>query len=113
MSTGTQGQGNMGGQRSGQGEAENVYGQASEAISNVADQASEMWDEAYDQGTRYYRDGSRALSNIDGGTWAAMFIAGAIGYGLSLLIHGQQSVWGSDRSDRQPRRSHGSRHRNR
>jgi hypothetical protein len=73
---------------SGQGEADSVYEKASEAVSDVTDRASDMWDEPYARGTRYYSGGSRALSNIDGGTWAAMFIADAIGYGLSLLIHG-------------------------
>ena len=48
-------------------------------MSNVADRASELWDDAYDQGERLYRQGSRVVSNMDGGTVALMLLVGTIG----------------------------------
>ena len=60
-------------------------------MSNVADRASELWDDAYDQGERYYRQGSRVVSNMDGGTVALMLLVGTIGYALAWMIHGDQS----------------------
>ena len=86
MATG-QGQSTTRDQRRGQGEAAGIYDQASEALSNVADRASGMWDEAYDQGARYYRD-------VGGSTIGAVLVAGAVGYALAWLIHGEQSYSG-------------------
>ena len=99
MASGTQGSGNVRDQRAGQSGAEEIYEQASEAVSNVADRASEMWDDAYDQGARYYRD-------VGGSTIGAVIVAGAVGYALAWLVHGNQSYSGPDRatSDREYRR---------
>jgi hypothetical protein len=87
MASGTQGPPNLGGQRSGQSGSEGIYDRASEAVSNVADRASEMWDEAYDQGARYYRD-------VGGSTIGAVILAGAVGYALAWLVHGNPSYSG-------------------
>jgi len=77
--------------QAGQRTNETVYDQAKDAMSNVADRASELWDDAYDQGERYYREGSRAIGNMDGGTVALMLLVGTIGYALAWMIHGEQS----------------------
>ena len=83
MATGTQGQGNARDQRSSQGGSESVYDQASEAISSVAERASDLWDDAYE-------GGARAIGNVGGVTLGALVVAGAVGYGIAWLAHGQQ-----------------------
>jgi len=37
-------------------------------MSGGREMASELWDDTYDQGERYYRQGSRAVGNLDGAT---------------------------------------------
>ena len=93
-----------------QGGAEHIYEQARDAMSGVAERASEMWDDVYDQGERYYREGSRAVSNIDGTALAFALVVGAAGYALAYLIHGQQS-WQQDRTRRRHGRERGGRNR--
>ena len=83
-----------GDRQAGQGTGGNIYEQATDAMSNVADRASELWDDAYDQGERYYRQGSRVVSNMDGGTVALMLLVGTIGYALAWMIHGEQAYTG-------------------
>lgn len=89
-----------------QGGAEQLYDQARNAMSDVADRASEMWDDAYDQGARYYREGSRAVANIDGSAIAFALVAGLAGYALAYVIHGQQSYSRADEA-RNYRTRHG------
>jgi len=79
-------------------------------MSGVAERASEMWDEVYDQGERYYREGSRAVSNIDGSALAFALIVGVAGYALAYLIHSQQS-WQDNRTRRHHGRERGGRNR--
>ena len=83
MATGTQGQGNVRDQRSAQGGSESIYDQAGEAISNIAERASDLWDDAYE-------GGARAIGNVGGVTLGALVVAGAVGYGIAWLAHGQQ-----------------------
>jgi hypothetical protein len=79
-----------------QGGAEHLYEQARDAVSGVAERASEMWDDVYDRGERYYREGSRRVSNVDASALAFALIVGVAGYALAYLIHGQQS-WQDNR----------------
>ena len=72
-----------------QGGAEHIYEQARDAMSGVADRASEMWDDVYDQGERYYREGSRAVSNIEGTALAFALVVGAAGYWSAPRLAGQ------------------------
>ncbi|MGH1591030.1 hypothetical protein ACRBEV_25015 [Methylobacterium phyllosphaerae] len=65
--------------------------QARETLRSAADRASDAWDNASEYGSRYYRQGSRAVSDMDNGTMTGLLIAGAIGFGLGWLIFGQQS----------------------
>jgi hypothetical protein len=83
MATGNQGQSSTRDRRE-QGGSEGIYDQASETLSNAADRASDMWDGAYEQGARYYRD-------VGGSTIGAVLLAGAVGYAVAWLVHGQQS----------------------
>jgi hypothetical protein len=89
---GSQGRGSN---QANKGSDESLYGQATEALSDVADRASDLWDDAYDQGERYYRQGSRAVAKIDGSTVTVMLLAGAIGYAIAWMIHGDQPYGGN------------------
>ena len=71
--------------------ADQLYNKAKDASRYVADRASEIWDEAYDEGRRYYREGSRAVGDLDGSTVATALVAAALGYALAYLIHRQSS----------------------
>ena len=82
--------------------------QAQSAVRGVADRASDMWDDATDQGARYYRQGSRAIGNVDGTMAGGLFAAGAIGFALAWLIFGQSQASrdvsrGMSRSSDRPR----------
>ncbi|MEA1833167.1 hypothetical protein U8607_13860 [Methylobacterium durans] len=65
--------------------------QARETLQNVGDRASDTWDDLSKRGARYYRQGSRAVGEVDGTTATGLLIAGAIGFGLAWLIFGQAS----------------------
>lgn len=90
-STGNQRPPAQGGGHSPQGTAEQLYDKAREAADYVADRASDLWDDTYDQGRRYYREGSRAVGDLDGGTVATALVAAALGYALAYLIHAQSN----------------------
>ncbi|GEO18440.1 hypothetical protein [Microvirga aerophila] len=94
-----------------QGTAEQLLDQVREALGDVAGSASKTAQEAYNQGERYvrqarerypeaerlYQEGHRVVSQqVTESPWVALFVAGAIGYGLAWLIHGGR--------DRQPER---------
>lgn len=68
--------------------------QAREAIQNVTDQASDAWDDVSKRGASYYRQGSRAVGDMDSSTMTGLLIAGAVGFGLGWLIFGQRSYSG-------------------
>jgi ElaB/YqjD/DUF883 family membrane-anchored ribosome-binding protein len=83
--------------------AEQLLDQVREALGDVAGSASKVAHEAYNQGERYvrharerypeaeryYQEGRRVVSQqVAESPWLALFIAGAIGYGLAWLIHG-------------------------
>ena len=55
-----------------------------------------MWDDAAEYGERYYRQGSQAVRNTDNTTVSGLLIAGAIGYGIAWLLHGQRSYSSDD-----------------
>ena len=61
------------------------------AMSDMANRASEMWDDAYDQGARYYREGTRAVSNVDGTSISMLLLGGALGYAIAWMVHGEGS----------------------
>jgi ElaB/YqjD/DUF883 family membrane-anchored ribosome-binding protein len=83
--------------------AEQLLDQVREALGDVAGSASKTAREAYNQGERYvrqarerypeaeryYQESRRVVSQqVAESPWVALFVAGAIGYGLAWLIHG-------------------------
>lgn len=73
------------------GSGAGLANQAKETLQNAPDRASDAWDNAAQYGSRYYRQGSRAVGDVDTATITGLFIAGAIGFGLAWLTLGQQS----------------------
>jgi hypothetical protein len=71
-----------------------VADQARETLRSATDRASDAWDSASEYGSRYYREGTRAIGNADSGTMTGWLIAGAIGLGLGWLAFGQHSYSG-------------------
>ncbi|WP_132255966.1 hypothetical protein [Methylobacterium segetis] len=65
--------------------------QAQETLRTVGDRASETWDDLSKRGADTYRQGSRALGEVDGTTATGLLIAGAVGFGIAWLIFGQAS----------------------
>ena len=77
--------------REAEGRAQDIYGQAKDTIRDVADNVSDYAGDAYDRGGHYLRDGSRAVgSRVEENPMIALVIAGAVGYGLALLLHGRR-----------------------
>ncbi|WP_336486478.1 hypothetical protein [Methylobacterium nigriterrae] len=87
------GQGSQG-RNQGSGSSGGVADQAKEALRNVTDRASDTWDDVSERGAHYYRQGSRAVGNVDSTTMTGFLIAGAIGFGIAWLIFGQRSYSG-------------------
>ena len=78
--------------REAQGKAQDVYGQAKDTLrdvaDNVGDYASDAYDRLSDRGGAYVRDGGRAVSgHVEENPLLALLVAGAVGYGLALLLH--------------------------
>lgn len=90
-SSGTSSGTTRGGGNQGQQDTSEIANRAREAARDAADTASEALDDVYERGQRYYRQGSRAISDMDGTTAAALFAAGAMGFALAWLIFGQRS----------------------
>lgn len=88
--------------REAQGEAQNVYGQVKDKARDIADRAgdvaSDAYDragdiagEAYERSGSYLRDGRAAVgARVEENPLVALLIAGAVGYGLALLVHGRR-----------------------
>lgn len=68
--------------------------QARETLRTVSGQASDTWDNVSRRGAHYYRQGSRAVGDIDSSTMTGLLIAGAVGFGLGWLVFGQRSYSG-------------------
>lgn len=73
------------------GSGAGVADQARERLRDATSKASDAWDTTSEYGSRYYRQGSRALGDVDSSTMTGVFISGAIGFGLGWLVFGQQS----------------------
>lgn len=77
--------------REAEGRAQEAYGQAKDTLRNVADEVSDYAGDAYDRGGAYLRDGTRVVeSRVEENPLLALLIAGAVGYGLALLLHGRR-----------------------
>ena len=63
---------------------------AQDAVRGVAGSASETAQDAYNNPGRYLRQGTDVIEHqVEENPLLALLIAGAIGYGLALLIHGR------------------------
>ncbi|ACL61016.1 CsbD family protein [Methylobacterium nodulans] len=69
--------------REAQGTAENLYGQAKDAVRHAVDEVSDHAAEAYDRGRHYAWE-----SHQKSVEWphASLVVAGLVGFGLGLLI---------------------------
>ncbi|ANY77490.1 hypothetical protein BB934_04005 [Microvirga ossetica] len=91
--------------RAEQGSIEHVLDQVREALNDVAGNATEAAGNVYSQGERYarqareqypeaeryIREGQQAVTHrVTESPLLALFVAGAIGYALAWLIHGQR-----------------------
>lgn len=81
--------------REAQGRAQDVYGQTKDNLrdvaDNVTDYAGDAYDRVTDRGGAYLRDGTRAVeSHVGENPFVALLIAGAVGYGLALLLHARR-----------------------
>ena len=78
-----------------QGKAQDAYGQAKDTLRGVADNVTDYAGDAYDRATKdggaYLRDGTRAVeARVEENPLIALLIAGAVGYGLALLLHARR-----------------------
>lgn len=85
--------GRGGGGSSGSGYADNS---TSQTLRDAAGRASEAWNSASRYGSHYYRQGSRAVGDMDTATMTSLLVAGAIGFGLGWLVFGQHSFFSDD-----------------
>ncbi len=70
------------------GQAENLYGRAKDTVRDVADDAYGYAEEAYERSGHYLRRGSREVSHqVAEYPLASLLIAGAVGFGLGLLVN--------------------------
>ena len=90
-SAGKSGGSSAGGSTGGASGGAGVADQAKETLRDATSRASDAWDNASEYGSRYYRQGSRAVSDMDSGTMTGLFIAGTVGFALGWLVFGQQS----------------------
>ncbi len=71
--------------------AQQAYGQARERVRDTADDLQDYVGDAYDRGGTYVRHGHRVVSaRVEESPFLALLIAGAVGYGLALLVHGRR-----------------------
>lgn len=77
--------------REAHGKAQDAFGEAKDKLTDVADDVSGYASDAYDRSGEYLRDGSRAVSaQVEENPLVALLIAGAVGYGLALLLHARR-----------------------
>ncbi|GAB6844735.1 uncharacterized protein YjbJ (UPF0337 family) [Methylorubrum rhodinum] len=78
--------------REAEGRTQRLYGQAKDTVRDVADDLGGYASDAYDRVSRnggtYLRDGrERVQSQVGDNPFLALLIAGAVGYGLALLVN--------------------------
>jgi len=76
--------------RRAQGAASDTYERGERYVRSAGREAYDRAEDAYENGGRYLRQGGReATSQIAEHPMAALLVAGLLGYGLGLLIHGR------------------------
>ncbi|WP_375463516.1 CsbD family protein [uncultured Methylobacterium sp.] len=77
--------------REAQGKAQDTLGQVKDTLRGVADNVTDYASDAYDRRDEYLRSGRQAVgSRVEENPLIALMIAGAVGYGLALLLHGRR-----------------------
>lgn len=80
--------------REAQGQAESLAGQARDGLRDAADTADTAIDyaeDAYERGRHAARYGTRTVTHaVEETPLLALLLAGAVGYGLALLVHGRR-----------------------
>lgn len=77
--------------REAQGQAENLAGQARDGLRDAADTAIDYAEDAYERGRYAARHGARTVTHaVEETPLLALLLAGAVGYGLALLVHGRR-----------------------
>ncbi len=77
--------------REAQGQAENLAGQARDGLRDAADTAIDYAEDAYERGRHAARHGARTVTHaVEETPLVALLLAGAVGYGLALLVHGRR-----------------------
>ncbi|MEH3119088.1 MAG: CsbD family protein [Methylorubrum populi] len=81
--------------REAEGRAQRLYGQAKDTVRDIADDVGDYAGDAYDRVSRhggtYLRDGrERVETQVGENPFLALLIAGAVGYGLALLLHSRR-----------------------
>lgn len=79
--------------------------QARDTLRTASRAASDAFDNASEYGSRYYRQGSRAVGDVETATMVGLFVAGAIGFGLGWLVFGEKSRSGDYIPERMSRSS--------
>jgi uncharacterized protein YjbJ (UPF0337 family) len=77
--------------REAQGHAEQFAGEARDTLRDAADTAIDYAEDAYDQGRRAAHQGASTITQyVEETPLLALLVAGAVGYGLALLVHGRR-----------------------
>lgn len=81
--------------REAEGRAQRLYGQAKDTVRDIADDVGDYAEDAYGRisrhGGTYLRDGrERVETQVGENPFLALLIAGAVGYGLALLLHSRR-----------------------
>lgn len=71
--------------------ARDIADRAGDVASDAYDRAGDIAGEAYERSGSYLRDGRAAVgARVEENPLVALLIAGAVGYGLALLVHGRR-----------------------
>ncbi|QRE77506.1 CsbD family protein [Methylobacterium aquaticum] len=77
--------------REAQGQAESLAGQARDGLRDAADTAIDYAEDAYERGRHAAQRGTRTVTHaVEETPLLALLVAGAVGYGLALLVHGRR-----------------------
>jgi uncharacterized protein YjbJ (UPF0337 family) len=77
--------------REAQGRGEALYGQAKDAVRHATGEVADLAEDVYAQAGDSVRQGRNAVSRqVEEAPLASLLIAGLVGYGLAVLIHGRR-----------------------
>lgn len=77
--------------REAQGQAESLVGEARDGLRDAAEIALDYAEDTYERGRHAARHGARTVTHyVEETPLVALLVAGAVGYGLALLVHGRR-----------------------